>query len=348
MKKFTLLVLAVSACVSLSAHGGSTDAEGLGAWEGKVYVYANPFAGGTIEGPSGWDLDAGRPLTRIIDRRSERLVHGRVHKSNAAEGEVALIVAKASPFQVGTIVAVQEVNGGFVGDMPFTLRLGNRGVGGEMTWSGVAHSDPGVRGRTTFSVSSLDAVGTCDAFQLAVTSAWYGGPGTGYADVSEVIVLPDRLAVLTGVQSSASMKHWGSDTTLTDLQTSTGDGWSTTASTARLTFDFTEESSVDAIIFWSFPNHPMTVKILRVDGAGNETEVALVTLDTRGETFGYTLPVGFDKSIETGRIVMELTDLGSSGVGLRHVMFLTAVPEPATMTLLALGGLAMLRRKVRR
>jgi len=340
-------VLVLAACVSLPAVGGA-GVEGVGAWEDGVHVYANPFAGGTIEGTAGWGTDAGRLLSNIISWRSNRQVYGRLQKPNAPVEEWTWMTAKAgSPFQAGTVITVQEVAAPFNTTMPFTLALGNSN-GGVVDWSGVdvVHEGLGTQGYVGFSASALDAVGTYDSFRLAVKSARYSSSATTYADMNEVIVLPDRLAPLAAT-ASASSTGWGNVSDLVAPSMGTESGWSTTASTVRLAFDLGGEQSVDAIVFWSFPNHPIEIELLYVDDAGAEAKVAVITLVTDDGGTGWTLPIQFDKPIETGTLLMDMTALSGSGVGLRHMMFLTKlpeVPEPATISLLVLGGLAMLRR----
>ena len=58
----------------------------------------------------------------------------------------------------------------------------------------------------------------------------------------------------------------------------------------------------------------------------------------------------FETLDENGDIAIDvtysITDSGAGDIAFRGVM-ITAVPEPATMSLLALGGLAMLRRRRR-
>jgi len=94
----------------------------------------------------------------------------------------------------------------------------------------------------------------------------------------------------------------------------------------------------------SYGNHAAEFTLLYVDGEGEKVPFAFVSMVPE-DGKGWTLPVELVKGIETDTIIMDFGP-AAVGTGLRDVMFFTkVVPEPATMTLLALGGLAMLRRR---
>ncbi len=57
---------------------------------------------------------------------------------------------------------------------------------------------------------------------------------------------------------------------------------------------------------------------------------------------------GLQDSVQYVRLTVDSVNSGSGYTGLREVRASQAVPEPASMTLLALGGLAMLKRRRRK
>jgi len=346
MARLTLVALVVAACVSTVVHGEVSKAEytGYGDWAGAIHEYANPFAGGVTFGlAENWS--GGQSLSGLLYRRS---VAARLVKDGAAAQESAWFTAQAAAaFPVGTVITGQQVWNGFGTDMPFELTLGNS-RGGAVNWGDfdVVLTGPGTLAWETLRVVTLDEVGTYDAFRLSVQSTPYGS--AGFVDFNEVLLLSDRLSLLTGVTATASV----GDDIANDLLRldKTGAGWWGGNTDVRVTFDLGGKQTVDAIVFWSFANHPVEFKVLCLGDEGQEVDVAFITMFTDpGDqpSGGWTLPLQFGKAIETGTIILELTDLGNVNgmAGLREVMFFTNVPEPATMALLAIGGLALLRRR---
>ena len=81
-------------------------------------------------------------------------------------------------------------------------------------------------------------------------------------------------------------------------------------------------------------------KVLQADGSGTETEHNIWLVESVG-------PVKLVMSEEKYHYDMSFDDGNSamSAQGWYEETFLTVVPEPATMGLLTLGGLAVLRRR---
>ena len=211
--------------------------------------------------------------------------------------------------------------------------------------------------------SALDwgngVAGTYDTFRLNITAVKDAGTtnNTAYADFNEVIILPDVLVQLEGVKAAASHTTSGSAANLVDNKADTG--WQARAGVSggpaagtqfspTLTFTLGTAAEplqqVDAIVFSSWThsalNQPSNFTLK--DGAGNVlAHITMVPENGRD----WILPLEFTKSLVTDKIVMEF-DAGTDFL-FRDVMFFrkVVVPEPATMSLLAMGGLALLRRR---
>ena len=355
MKRFAMLALVLAVCVSQPAFGGGSVKVLANEWDGLVREYVNPFvaSGVTFSGTSGWSLTSPQNL---VSRQSGVGYRIRMSNANAAPNEVpwlALQMPAGMSFQAGTVITTQQVSSGFDRDMTFEFRLGAEGAA--TAWSGIAPAltGPGTPGKQTIRTATLDG-GFYNTFRLNITPAVYPGYSP-ISDFNEVIILPDRLTHIehrNGVTVSGTSTTWGSVQNLLDLDNAeTSDGWTGGGGKdVSLTFTFDrvegELQKIDAIVFWSYGNHPAEFTLKYKDDTGNMVEMALISMLPAGG-IGWTLPLQLDKSIETDTIILDFGYIAGS-VGLREVMFFTkapTIPEPATMTLLALGGLALLRRK---
>ena len=360
MKRFALLVMLLAVCVSVSAYAGPSVVLAED-WDGLVKEYPNPFAsyatdvsGITTITPAGW---SGVGLEYILNRRA-RTYWGTPRLRNlsgAFEGvpvSLTFQVDSSKSFQVGTVIVSQNVGPSpFSNDTPYTLAFGNSNGSG-VVWDSFSVAGPGKLGTIQYRVETISQVAMFDTLCLTGTSASYAGSG-GYFDLGEIIILPDRLELLKATGSLDGYAGWGGPQDLVDLVGSAG--WmavnNPSAKELRLTFDFDGLQAVDAIVFCSYQNHSAQFTLSYLDGDGKEVEVAFIDMSGEANVGGWTLPLQFLKSIETTTIYLDFVwpDDGKGRIpALQKVMFFTAappIPEPATMTLLALGGVALLRRR---
>jgi len=326
-----MLLALLAACVSLPAFGGVSATPYV---DCQIY-YDNPLSGAAFD----WKRDNGWrnvAIESIIDFHRNPTNIGRLQ--DGSDGAAWATLTTSAPVQIGTVIVVQEVWPGFDGSMPYQLRLG--GNGAATAWNDITPLEsPGTLGECTMSVYTLDSVGEYNALRLDVASAGYGG--AEYIDIANVIVLPGRLEKITDVSYTTSNANTQSGNGLVLTNEAAGAYWYTNGP-ATIAFTFAPGQQVDAIIIWSLYNGSAEFTI-RVGEGAEAMDLADVAMIYDGGNLGWILPITFDQSIGAETIYFDFKQDAYNG--LQKVMFLTAVPEPATMSLLALGGLALLRRR---
>jgi len=272
-----------------------------------------------------------------------------VNKDNGG-GESTWITFQAAPsFTVGTIIVSQRVWHGFAGAMPYTLKFGNGGDGAD--WDNIAavptsdgFTAAGTPDWKTFEIAHFS--GTYNSFRIDATAADYSN--IGYFDINEVVILPDVLHRVIPTVLASSTGTNANAANLVDMGNFNLDGWwsaDTPGDHVTVTFTFEQAQRIDAIVFWSYENldSNFTLKYMDVE-SGQLVEVADILMP-RTDSQGCVLPVQLDVPIYAKTVILDFGN-PTVQVAMREVMFFEkAIPEPATMTLLALGGVAMLRRR---
>ena len=358
MKKIVLTLL-LTACVSVSAYGTGASVTGLGIWAGKVHEYANPFDpnfdrnadSATITRAPGWDV--GRSLAAIVNRmdgRDESKGSGRVQKANGGGESTWITFQAAQPFTVGTIIVSQRVWYDFASAMPYTLKFGNGGAVAD--WDNIAavptsdsFTAAGTPDWKKFEIAHFS--GTYNSFRIDATAANYNN--TGYFDINEVVILPDVLHRVVPTVSASSTGLNANPAKLVSMGNYDLDGWwSADGVTGNVTatFTFDQPQRIDAIVFWSYENHDACFTLQYTDlDSGLPVEVADIRMP-KGDALGCVLPVQLDVPLYAKEFTLSFDLAPGQTAALREVMFFEKpIPEPATMSLLALGGLAMLRRR---
>ena len=348
MKKFAWLTTMLVAVVSVSASGQVvvTPYEGY-EW---IHEYANPFAGGVsyVWDETKWSNVSDRPVTLLTSLRHSRNVNCRIVSTYAdwKPGDTVELTLTMPQTKIGTVITSQMIWSDTYNDpihntypMSYDLRLGGGGAGTD--WGNIdpVMSGDGTRGTYAIQVQTLDRVGAYDSIRLDLNSVKLNNDkNEGFVDFNNVIVLPDRLEQ---IKATASTSSGGVASSLTG--NTAGSWWIPTTFPGTVTFAFPdlepgEKQQIDAILIWSMDNASAAFTLKDGDG----TPLVDISMPVGGGP-GYILPLQFDQSLHTDKIILDL----ASG-GLFQVMFLTKlpeIPEPATMSLLALGGLALLRRR---
>lgn len=207
------------------------------------------------------------------------------------------------------------------------------------------------------------ALGASANAAVLVPTSVVNSPGsqaeTGDAG-SSLASLIDGSGLTGGVTDTGGATH---STTLADFWVTTDPGagggdYFVDKTAAPLSLDFTlaAASNVGRIIIWGYDPG------FGADAIENTATAATISFSTDGTNFGSATNVTFsasggpqtaDFSTFTGatQVRVEFTDngfdgvgLGGDRVGLGEVRFST-VPEPSSMALLGLGGIALLRRR---
>ena len=368
MKRFVLLSLVLACGVSLSAQGG-VQLTPLGTWVGKVQEYANPFdanldrnvtaAEARITVAPGWTEDPSYRLSYIVNRRDGVSVSVGGGRISGVAGQTGWVTFQAMEndaskmFHVGTIITYQRNNNSTT--MPWTLKLGTGGSTANWASSPVVQSGGGAQAASfqiveVGKIAGIGEIKKYDSFRLDITAV-----SNGTADFNEVLLLPDRLERIPVFKATNRVTPTSS-ATATDLLNSNGNqAWRVVDSPTgdTITFEFSGMKQVDAIVFWG--NNDITLgaefTLRYVDSTtGGLVDVASINMkpeSNSGVTAGMVLPLQLLEPIMTNKIILEFP---AGTHSLREVMLFTAlekapIPEPATMTLLALGGLALLRRR---
>ncbi len=188
---------------------------------------------------------------------------------------------------------------------------------------------------------------------------------TGLAADADALAVNDTSFVASGVTvtqgftTGSAMYHSTANDRAGTLNWA---GWSSTAPTADGTrsptveLKLTDETDFDIITMRGWRNGsgaPDTfVWEASTDGGSNfvtvtDTIVISATLEASDAYYTFTILDGELENV-TGDIIFRLQGYGNSTTGNMHISDLAIfadVPEPATMSLLAMGGLALLRRK---
>jgi len=375
MSRVKLFALAaLLACISVPAYGVLTvdvlwkDANS----KDLIRIYSNPFdpdltysytgtqaPGVTIASTPDWGTSQ---LPRIVSWRTHQSSTGsgriRAPGANATTGfggQAGWITFQAATdFQVGTVITFLRNSGNTGGPspMPYWLSLGTGGK--DADWANIDSVISGGFGNdeTRFQVYTAPSVGTYDSFRLDGQTRI-----DGYFDFNDVVLLPDRLERLSNVTVTARISSSSTAAYLVDMNhdAHANAGWASASNNENgdtLTFTFKNDEGIvtaqgiDAIVFFGLENLGTVFTLQYKDAKGDLIDLADVTM--RDSSMGYVLPLEFLQTLETDTIVMELP--AGARYNLRQVMFFTKlpdVPEPATMSLLALGGLALLRRRAR-
>jgi len=360
MRRFSFVALVLAVCVSLSAHGAVPSVTGIGDWAGKVREYYNPFdptgdhtaKETSIWYTDGWSIGGASPLAQIVNRIDGQDVSnggGRLFKSGGGGETVWMTFQAPEPFVAGTIITSQNIWGGFPGgtSMPSTFKLGNGGA--TANWNSLAAVPelivPGTLGWGTIQIAHPG--GVYDSFRLDITAVSHSD-GRGYADYNTVIILPDQLERIDTVTVVSNPNvTWSHHNNLLSMTNNNGCGYQEDGRVAKgdvtFTFTFDDVQQIDALVLWSYENRAANFTLKYMDDNGNLVPLADIAMPM--DPKGWALPVQLDEPLYTTTVVMDFGFCTLQDINFREVMFFTKVPEPATMTLLALGGLALLRRR---
>ena len=340
MRNGTLVLLCMAAMAAMVISPGVA-AQSVKPLNGFTFTdYDNPLAGARIVGCDGWnagDISLVYDGTPLNNREGTSI---RVTKASPWEPTAKFAITTPGPIQIGTVITIQTVWPHFADPMPYTLRLGRDGAASD--WANIApqaNHGAGTLGTTRVLVNPVDQPGEYNAIYVEGSVTTYQDMGT--FDFKRAMVLPDRYEQVPGKVTVSTENMNVAYGGLADASDSDwGTYWYTTSLTGELTFSFADPNQrIDAIIFMFMDNAGGTSFTLM---NGDGTAMAAVAAGA-----GVILPLLLDNPVYTDKFVLSFANTGDAGFN--EVIFLTRIiPEPATMTLLALGGLALLRRRAGR
>jgi len=204
-------------------------------------------------------------------------------------------------------------------------------------------SGPGTRGLRPWNIVTFPTVGSASQVYIEKTMSAYAGSATTYADMQEVVLLPECLAPIPATVDSVSATEYGSSGALVDwaVQLHDGDGgwWTANGGDRWAVIDLGGTQPVAALLFSAWDNVPVDFDIQVGDGVAPWTTVATLTLE-----LGAVAPVRFDTIQETALLRLFFGSNDAGGAGLLDVIpFALVIPEPGSVALLCLGALALWR-----
>lgn len=246
---------------------------------------------------------------------------------------VELTRTAGGSFPVGTVIAAQDVWSGFSGAMPFAVKLAD----GPAAWGSVspAASGAGTPGTAPLFFNSFAPV-SADRVRLEYAqSALYGG--TGYADFSGALLLPDQTVRLLPVAYSGTTPTWGSYSNLSDDGFHNGVAIDNTTADKHFQFDLGEAQEIGGLVLLNYENHPSVKVEIRLSNVSDDLGVAPVaTVNLTGSNYADWAAIRLNTP-QTGRYLrFDLPNADADHFALReiYVLQIVPVPEPGAMALL--------------
>ncbi len=317
--------------ISASSYANPFDPNGDGVRTGTEAstVTAGPIGGGT----AGEAVSLDNVVNRHDSRSGANAGAGRI-QGTASQGYMQWVAS--APFTAGTVVSAQHVGASFTPAMAFTLKLDGTTV---QTGTGTANSHD-------IRVTTLAPAPVTTLRNETNMCIWGGATGTTYADMQEILVLPDPLARIPATVSGTA--GGGGVGTVYDLNGDTAaNQWYTSTASAYFQLDFGAPTTVQALVLANWENIPIADLTIRKDGAGGAVLLSGVQLVGNGN-YGDFAALRFNTSVTTSALRFEFNNAGGTSVGMREVIAFSVVPEPASALLLGLALAAAARPSRRR
>ena len=328
MKTLITAALLLTALLAANAHAVIITA-------GNATAYGNPFTGSTNTigvNSGGGTVTQGFSIDNVVSQQDCRQRRGnRAHPGRDRHQRLLHAIRGRAPFTAGTVITSQNVGGGFFSPMSYNIQLD----GGSPVQSGA-----GLVGSTAINVTTLASKQTVQTLRVnEAMSTFNGTTGTHYGDMNEVLILPDRLAVVPST-ASATGTIFGSAAGLNDLQG--GDNYWGGSNGSSVTLTFSRAETISALVLVNLEtvpgsSAPLTFNIL--DSLSNlDASVSMSENNSTDEFVG----IKFNTPVTTSFLKFNFTNAGNAGM--LEIIPLEA-PEPASLGLLAVGGLALLKRR---
>jgi len=318
------------------------------------YIGGVPVASPTATGYSVFaDGNGTHPLTDAIDLKGGSWSESQAEiLSTANQASFMEWDMPSGTFKAQTVFAYRSPFSGFTTDSPWHLEMFNSVTA---AWQTIGVSGAGAHNLSTIAMGTPNITGT----KIRAIFDSLNSPGGIYMSMGEMLVLPDHMEKVTNSYTASASSQFNPSygaANAIDFQESSESpraGWlSANDPNAWLTLTFASPTTLNALLLSKNSFYSSAVVDIYVNGGAGDgsitgTKVAgNVDLSTIGNLSNFNV-FKFDSNLTNVNFLTVKFISGGSTDGLQGLAEVTPlfIPEPASLAMLALGGVMLLKRR---